>query len=127
MCAAEISDLAGLSAAVRKNLPGIVLDGSSSLTCGEGDGAERRVVFESVSGTYRRIEIEVDLTARRSNSEGTESAPLPARGGTPLIGSVQSESAGIIVSVNAYARAGTPAPMRRLRALADYLSLDFAL
>lgn len=128
MCAAEVSDLAGLSAAIRKELPGIALDGGSSLTCGEGNGAGRRVVFESVTGTFHGVEIEVDLTARRTGSAFTAvSAPLHARGGRPLIGSMQSESAGLTVNANAYARSGTLAPMSRLRALADYLSLYFVL
>jgi hypothetical protein len=113
--------------AMRRFLDGIVIKNLLTNRCVSRSVTERRIQSETVNGSLGPINVEVALSMRNAEfPPAFQTTPAVGRP-TTLLGSVETESAGVKVRISAVGKGGTRAPMYQLQRLADYLSLNTVL
>lgn len=111
---------------MRRFVPGIVIDNLSANRCVRTVAGARRVVSESVGGTLGRLDIQVTLGSRTAGLPPDWQVVRPGEQKI-LLGSVETESAGVKVRVSVRGTAKARGQFYDLQRLADYLSLNTVL
>ena len=108
-----------------RHLPDLEVLAAQSFTCTLGTNARKNVVSESIAVRHGATVIEIQATRRVGDSG--QYLPAPAGAGLVRLVSVDSQSAGLNVIVEAYGRAGTRLRVASLSELASDVSLQLIL
>jgi hypothetical protein len=126
-CAVGTSVPDEVAQAMHRFLKGITINNLQADRCVSGTIKRARTVSEAVIGSFGRFHIEVALSRRDADFESAFQAAPPAGRTSTLLGTVETESAGVKVRVSVTGRSGTHAPMYRVQRLADFISLNTVL
>jgi hypothetical protein len=116
-----------IAAAMRRFLPGIVIDNLAANRCIRRGEQEPRVVAESVTGTVGGVGIDVEVSLRTVRFAPVLDAPVPSINPATRLGTIETESAGVRVRASVTGPPGSRVPMLKLQRLADFLSLNLFL
>jgi hypothetical protein len=126
-CAVGTSVPDEVAQAMHRFLKGITINNLQADRCVSGTINQARTVSEAVIGTLGPFHIEVALSRRDADFGPAFQAAPPAGRASTLLGTVETESAGVKVRVSVTGRSGTHAPMYRVQRLADFISLNTVL
>jgi hypothetical protein len=118
---------AGIALAMHRFLKGVNIDIHRGDRCVSGTIYRARTVSEAVIGTFGRFHVEVALSRRDAEFGPAFQAAPPIGLTSTLLGTVETESAGVKVRISVTGRTGTKAPMYRIQRLADFISLNTVL
>jgi hypothetical protein len=119
--------------AMVRYFPGIAIRNLQAFRCVRGHGASGRILFEAVSGHVPGprggINLDVELTLRTERGVDPAVSPhLGAAGGRyELLGQIKAISVNLDVTVAAYGRRVSSAPVGPMRRLCDFVSLNIVL
>jgi hypothetical protein len=113
--------------AMKRFLRPIAIANLDAYRCLQGVGPARRIVSETVFGRRHNLVIHVDVSSTGLDIVPNISAVRADGRSKVLLGSAESDAAGLTVRVSAIGPVGTTAPLRKLVGLADFLSLNIVL